>query len=370
LARVTDGAVIASRAAAIDVAFVLILDAVVAGTDRRARHRAAVAVHRDAIAVLRTRIAKPAWIARGSTAIDIGFVLIFDAVAARRRRNALGGIGITRVARAIGILQAAFADVTRAARAAAAIHVRLRAVLLAVVAGRSGLTHLAHRIARIARAIGIFAASFANVALVACCAAAIGVRFVLIFDAIAARGRTRVHARGRRYAIIADFTGRRAIEQRDPLPAIVRIWRTALDGFATALRRADGWTAVIAATTTTTAAVTTRAAITCGTTIASLIGRRVSIVTAANDRRSSKDQHEKRSDPVPTHLSTLPRKTGVSCVQDMGTLVDLQAPLGRNMRFLFALVCSTNAASTAQLGRRLSLELRSRPWKARQTTCR
>jgi hypothetical protein len=88
LARLPERARITRHTAAIDIAFVLILHAIVTRANRRAC--AAATIHRRAVAILRTRITQPTRSARRSTAIDAGFVLIFDAIITRRRGNAFG----------------------------------------------------------------------------------------------------------------------------------------------------------------------------------------------------------------------------------------------------------------------------------------
>jgi len=138
---------IASHAAAIDTRLVLILEAIVARANCRARFRARVAIHRGTITVCRAISTKRARTTLRSTAIDIGFVLVFDVIATRRRGNTFGRVRIARSARAIGILRTGLANVTRVARAAAAIDIRLGTIEEPIIAGGASLAHHTRRIA-------------------------------------------------------------------------------------------------------------------------------------------------------------------------------------------------------------------------------
>jgi len=223
----------------------LVLDAVVARADGSALLRHPVAIHRRAIAILRANLIEAARIAFHAAAIDVGFVLVLDAVAARCRRNAFRRIRIAHVARAIAVHRAGFAIVAPGASAAAAIDVRFRAIELPVIARRSGFARLARRITRIARAIAVGSTRFADIAFVAFRAAAIDVRFILILHAVAARRHTGIRARDGSDSIIANLAVCCAIEQRDPLTASIHVRCAALNVCPAALRRTNRRTPMI-----------------------------------------------------------------------------------------------------------------------------
>jgi hypothetical protein len=132
-------------------------------------------------------------------------------------------------------LRASFTNIARAAGTTTTIDIRFGAVLDRIGARRRCLTHHAHRIARVARAVAILVANATNIAFVAFGATAIDIGFVLILDAIAARGRAPIGTRDRCHAIVADLTVGAAIEQRYPLPAILRIRSAALNRIAATL---------------------------------------------------------------------------------------------------------------------------------------
>lgn len=241
------------HAAAIDIGLVLILHAVSTRTRRNACHRTRIAGHRRAIAVLRARIAGLTRTALRTTAIDVSFVLVLHAVITRGHGRAFRGIRITNHRRAIRILHAVFPRVTCTARTTTTIDVRLRTVLHAIATHRPHLALHGRRITRIARTIAVLCARATNIAFVAFRTATIDVRFVLILDSIAARWRSRFRTYRRRHPIVADFAIRFTIEQLYPLPTIVRIRRATLYRILVALRRANRGTSVVARTSTTAA---------------------------------------------------------------------------------------------------------------------
>lgn len=242
----TEPARIALHAAAIDVRFVLVLRAVGACGQGRTLVRGPVTIHRSAIAILRADLADAARIALRTTAIDVRFVLILRAIAACRGCDAFRRIRIAHAARAIAVHCACLAIVACWARAAAAIDIRFCAIDLPVIAGRSGFAGLACRITRIARAIGIDATGFAHIAFVAFRAAAIDVRFILILGSVATCRHSRIRARNGGDAVVANLAVRRTIEQRDPLATTIHVRCAALNGCAAALRCANRRTAMIA----------------------------------------------------------------------------------------------------------------------------
>lgn len=244
--NLTESARIALHTAAIDVRFVLVLGAVGACGQRGALFRGPVTIHRSAIAILRADLADAARIALGTTAIDVRFVLILRAVRAGCGCDAFRRIRIAHAARAIAVHCACLAIVACWARAAAAIDIRFCAIDLPVIAGRSGFAGLAGRITRIAGAIGIDAAGFAHIAFVAFRAATIDVRFILILGSVAACRHSRIRARNRGDAVVANLAVRGTIEQRDPLSTAIHVRCTALNGRATALRCTNRRTAMIA----------------------------------------------------------------------------------------------------------------------------
>jgi len=282
---------IAGHTAAIDIRLVLILDPVITRRHGRTCFRHAVAIHRAAIAVLRTRLAQTACIALRSAAIDIRFVLILDPVATRRCSNTLGGIRIANIAGAIAVHRAAFANIASGTGPAATIDVSLRTILRAIVTSRCRFARLGCGIAQIAQAIAILTTNLADVAFVALRTAAIDIRFVLILRPVATRRHSRISTSNRRHAIVANFAIRCAIEQIDPLPTTIGIRGTALNAIAATLRRANGRTAVITRTSPATATTTFPT----GTSATTLIRRsrgRCSPVAATKRRRAPEDQHE------------------------------------------------------------------------------
>lgn len=289
-AGITKRTRIARHAAAIDIRFVLILDSVITCRHGRTCLRHPVAIHRAAIAVLRTRFANTAGSALRSAAIDVRFVLVLDSVITRRGRNTLGGIRIADIARAIAVHRTAFANIASRTGPAATIDIGFGAILRAVITRRCRFARLTRRIADIAHAIAIDCTDLADIAFVALRAATVDVRFVLILRAIATRRRARISTSNRRHSIVANFTVRCTIEQIDPLATPICIWRTTLNRIATTLRRPNGWTAMIARTPTPATAPTFPSS-TSAATLIRRSGRRSRSITTTNGRRSPEDQH-------------------------------------------------------------------------------